>query len=228
MTPKKNVPKPAAQTPPADELPVRSNRRPWYIALLVVGGLLLAASMVLVLAGRLDSLELKVFNVVNHVSLADWVTNQVAKPVSNAVYGMVALVIVLLAFPKYRLLSWQYGVAAGAAYVSAFIIAELVDRARPVGLPLYEAIARATQSGPGYPSGHVAVVTALGLTIWPFVSWPWRIFIVLLIGAEAWSRVFLGVHAPLDVVGGLAVGMTVVAIIHLTPAKIRKFFRLSA
>ncbi len=204
------------------------NRRPWYIALLVVGAVLLGASVALVLTGRLDGLELKVFNVINHASLPGWVANQLAKPISNAVYGMVALVIILLAFPKYRLLSWQYVVAAGSAYATAFGIAELVDRARPLGLAGYQVMTRAAQDGPGYPSGHVAVITALGLTIWPLVSWPWRLFILLLIGAEAWSRVFLGVHAPLDVAGGVAVGMTVVAIIHLTPAKIRKIFWIAA
>jgi undecaprenyl-diphosphatase len=227
-TAKKIPSKPAAAAPLAPTQPVYYNRRPWYIAMLIVGVLLLAASLALVLTGRLDGLELKIFTVVNHANLPDWVANQLAKPLSNAVYGMVALVVVLLAFPKYRLLSWQYVVAIGSAYVSAFVIAELVGRARPLGLAGYEAIARATQGGPGYPSGHVAVITALGLTIWPLVSWPWRVFILLLIGAEAWSRVFLGVHAPLDVVGGCAVGLTVVALIHLTPAKIRRFFKISA
>lgn len=157
-----------------------------------------------------------------------WVTEQVAKPVSNAVWGIVGLVILLLLFPKYRLLAWQYAVAAGSAYVLVYIIEHLVGRARPIGLESYEVVARATQGGPGFPSGHVAVIAALGLTIWPLVSWPWRVLILIFIGAEAWSRIFLGVHAPLDVVGGMAAAMVVVAIIHLTPAKIRKFFRISA
>ena len=103
-----------------------------------------------------------------------------------------------------------------------------ISTARPIALAGYDVVARAMQGGPGFPSGHVAVVTAIGLTVWPLVSWPWRVFILLLIGAEAWARVFLGVHAPLDIVGGIAVAMTVVGVIHLTPAKIRKFFKVSA
>lgn len=189
---------------------------------------MLGTSIMFALLGTIDGLEQKVFNAANHVSLPDWVTNQAAKPLSNAVWGMVALVLVLLAFPKYRLLAWQYAVAAGSAYVLVFILEHLVDRARPIGLASYEVISRAMQGGPGFPSGHVAVLTAIGLTIWPLVSWPWRVFIVVLIGAEAWSRVFLGVHAPLDVVGGLAAGMIVVGLIHLTPEKIRRVFRVGA
>lgn len=223
--PSKAVPTPTQKT---EESPIRSNRQRWYIALLAVGVVLLGTSIMFALLGTIDGLEQKVFNAANHVSLPDWVTNQAAKPLSNAVWGMVALVLVLLAFPKYRLLAWQYAVAAGSAYVLVFILEHLVDRARPIGLASYEVISRAMQGGPGFPSGHVAVLTAIGLTIWPLVSWPWRVFIVVLIGAEAWSRVFLGVHAPLDVVGGLAAGMIVVGLIHLTPEKIRRVFRVGA
>lgn len=228
MSPRKKAPS-AEPEPPAAPPPAPVNpRRPWYIALLVVGVVLLGASTTLALTGALAGWEQRAFEVVNHVSLPSWVTDQLAKPVSNAVWGMVFLVVALVAVPKYRLLAWQYAVAAGSAYVAVFILEHLVDRARPAGLAGYEVLMRATQGGPGFPSGHVAVLTALGLTIWPFVSWPWRLLILVLVGAEAWSRVFLGVHAPLDIVGGAAVAMVVVAVIHLAPAKIRRPFRISA
>lgn len=228
--PAKALPVPP-QVPPKKAETERSpinTRKPWYVALLIAGALLLGASAALALLGTFDVLEERVFNVINHASLPAWVTSQLAKPISNAVWGMVGLVVVLLIFPKFRLLAWQYAVAGGTAYAVTFVIEHLVNRARPIALESYEPIMRATQDGPGFPSGHVAVLTALALTLWPMVAWPWRIFMLLLICAEAWSRMFLGVHAPLDVVGGLAVGMTVVAVIHLLPGKIRKTFKLSA
>lgn len=211
----------------ADRSPAQK-RRPWYIALLIVGVLLLGASIYLAMSGVLADLERRIFDVVNHAYLQIWVTDSIAKPVSNAVWGMVGLVGILLLVPKYRLLAWQYAVAAGSSYVVVFALEHLVERARPSGLEAYDVVLRAMQGGPGFPSGHVAVLAALGLTIWPLVSWPWRVFTLLLIGSEAWARVFLGLHAPLDIVGGIAVAMTVVAIIHLTPAKIRKVFWIAA
>lgn len=233
MNAKKAARKAVPTPPPADqkveEVPSPTvRRRPWYIALLAVGTVLLAGSIVLAITGVWDAWERQIFAVVNHVSLPDWAAEQVAKPFSNAVWGMAGLVLLLLAFPKYRLLAWQYAVAGGAAYAVVFVLEHAIDRARPILLEGYDVVMRASQGGPGFPSGHVAVLTALGLTIWPMVSWPWRLLILAFVAIEAWARVFLGVHAPLDVVGGIAVGMTVVAIIHLTPAKIRKIFKIGA
>lgn len=227
MAAKKSLKKVGAPAEPAADNPPSKSRRPWYIAMLVVGLLLLGGSAALAYPGTMTGWEQRVFAAVNNIAPPAWVAGQLAKPLSNAVWGMVGLVLILLAVPKFRLRAWQYAVAGGSGYAVAFVLEHIVGRGRPQALP-YHVVLRASQSGYGFPSEHIAVVTGLGLTIWPYVAWPWRIFIIALIAAEAWSRVFLGVHAPLDVVGGFAVGMVVVAIIHLTPAKIRRFFKLSA
>lgn len=228
MRQKSTPPKPAEETSvPAEGMPA-NGRRKWYIVLLIVGLVVLAVATVLAATGVVGGLEQRLFALVNHAQLPGWLTEQLAKPVSNAVWGMVFLVTALLLVPKYRLIAWQYAVAAGSAYVTVYILEHVVDRARPVALEGYNAVLRASQDGPGYPSGHVAVLLALGLTAWPFISWPWRVFILVLVATEAWSRIFLGVHAPLDVVGAAGAAAAVVAVIHLLPEKIRKIFKIAA
>jgi membrane-associated phospholipid phosphatase len=232
MKPKKMSKKPTTTPKKIEEevqlaLPV-NNRRRWYIALFAASAVFLVVSAVLALSGLLADWERRVFEVINHAFLPNWVAEQVAKPLSNAVWGMVILVTALLLVPKYRLLAWQYWVAAGSTYATVFVIEHLIDRARPIGLVGYDVVLRASQGGAGFPSGHVAVLTALVLTIWPWMSWPWRVLMCLFIVAEAWARIYLGMHAPLDIVGGVAAAAMVVGIIHLAPAKLRKFFKLSA
>ncbi len=206
-----------------------SKRQIAYIILLSTGLLLLGGSAALAMTGTLDGLEQRIFAAINHASLPGWLADRVAEPISNAVYGMIILVAVFLAVPKFRLLAWQYAVAGGGAFVAAFIIERIVNRARPAELDGFDVVWRTAQDvGYGFPSTHVTILAALALTIWPLVTWPWRIFMVALVAVESWSRIFLGMHAPLDVVGGIAVAAVVVGVIHLLPSKIRKIFKIAA
>ena len=68
--------------------------------------------------------------------------------------------------------------------------------------------ARTTARGPGFPSGHTQATS----TFWFFLAFHHRrrwlygvaVVAVVLVGL---SRVWLGVHYPLDILGGLAVGL---------------------
>ncbi|MET0779384.1 MAG: phosphatase PAP2 family protein [Candidatus Saccharimonadales bacterium] len=223
--PKVVAPKASADEFEATPAAGRVTNRVWFIILLVVGIALLGSTIAVAFGHTMPSWEHRIFAAINGVSIPDWVTSQLAKPISDAVYGIMALTGVLLLVPKYRRRAWQYAVAGGSAYVFTFIMEHIIDRARPEGLT-HDVILRASQGGAGFPSGHVATLSALCLTAWFFVSWPWRIGLVILVGAEAWSRIFLGVHAPLDIAGAFGVACIVVAVLHLAPIKLRKFFFL--
>lgn len=198
-----------------------------YVALLVIGVILLAVTGAIASGKKLTGWEHTLFVKINGAHLPDWVANQVAKPLSNAVWGIVGLAFVMLLFPKYRLMAWQYAVAGGGAFVFAAIVEQLVGRGRPEVLT-HDLILRAHQGGAGFPSGHVSVLATVCLTMWAYVAWPWRVLLVFFVAAEAWSRLYLGVHSPLDIIGAIGVAFIVVSFLHLLPLKIRSIFKLHA
>lgn len=53
-----------------------------------------------------------------------------------------------------------------------------------------------------FPSGHVAFITLVVMSLWPALGGKARVFGLALIAAVAWSRMALGVHFPADLLGG--------------------------
>jgi len=70
-----------------------------------------------------------------------------------------------------------------------------------------------------FPSDHVTVLWALAFSLaGARATRPWGVVVGLLGVAVAWSRVYLGVHFPFDMLGSLVVGVVSAAILRaLTP-----------
>lgn len=97
---------------------------------------------------------------------------------------------------------------AGAGWLLIAGIKLAVAQPRPLpfdGVPYKEALS--------YPSGHVTFVMALTVAVCVVLAgtrwrWPVVIFLCLLTLATGWSRLMLGVHYPMDIVGGMLGGLS--------------------
>ena len=130
--------------------------------------------------------------------------------------GLVWIVIALVLCLAYR----RWGVfaltvvAIVAADLSASGLKSLIDRPRP---PLRYAEPKTLVPLPhdaSFPSGHAATSFA-ATTMLSFAFPRFAPFLYVLAAAVAFSRVYVGVHYPLDVIGGAAVGALIAIALRL-------------
>lgn len=70
-----------------------------------------------------------------------------------------------------------------------------------------------SESAPSFPSGHMAFFFALAIVVW-FANRKWGIWYFVLTAVMGIARIYAGVHWPLDIIGGAAVGLASGWFIH--------------
>jgi undecaprenyl-diphosphatase len=103
-----------------------------------------------------------------------------------------------------------------SAWALAEALKRVVDRPRPSLATLGE-VPRHIESSPGFPSTHSAVAAALAVVLLFDRGVPRPVVAMAVVAAALTmvARVHLGVHWPLDVLGGAAVGAFVAAVVSV-------------
>lgn len=102
--------------------------------------------------------------------------------------------------------------AAGlTAWLTAKAIKQIVGRGRPFDFDPHTRLRLGTEidGSLGFVSGHAAVATAIAGISSPYLPSPTAAAVYGLAGLVGLSRVYVGAHLPVDVVGGMALGQLV-------------------
>ena len=182
---------------------VRHRRDAWLVA---AGLVLLVLAWIPVDADQLSGLEETVFDLLNELPnlipyRVGWFVMQFGSLLAVVVVAAVA------ALADRARLAASVALAGLSAYVVARALKEAADRGRPGAfLKDFETLGD-LPTGHGFPSGHAAVAFALAVVLFPWLGRGWRWVPLGLAAFVAISRVHVGAHLPLDVVGGAAIGM---------------------
>jgi glycosyltransferase 2 family protein len=100
-------------------------------------------------------------------------------------------------------------------WLAARWIKDQVGRGRPADLLSDVHLRGHHDSGLGFVSGHAAVAVAIATMIVPYLGRRARWVAVAVAVGVCLSRMYVGAHLPLDVVGGAALGWAAGSLVHL-------------
>lgn len=167
---------------------------------------------------QITGLELAVFRAFNGLPLV-WYRFFLVVTQAGSEWMLFGVTLLLIGLRRGRLALRIFACGA-AAFLLSQSLKLLVSRPRPEHILDEVHVRELLRFDMGFPSSHTAVATACALVLFPHVPKKWRWLCWLWIGLVAFSRIYLGVHAPLDVIGGFAVGVIVVTTSLLVPGKL--------
>ena len=173
--------------------------------------MLFGISALLVKAGT-TSWDARLFRIFNQVppTIASVLT-----PLSHLFLpaGIIAVVVLTVVYSVARNRSVlpvaAAAVAAGAAWVLAHVAKAIADRPRPYEVMADAVLRQQPAHGTSFPSSHAAVTVAVVIALVPFMVRPLAAVAIGYAVLVGWSRVYLGVHYPLDVLAGAGIGIAV-------------------
>jgi undecaprenyl-diphosphatase len=180
----------------------------------LVGVGVFALCAVIVRDGTVGAVETRVFRAINDLPDALSPAMRSAQLLGVLVVGPLVAVGALV-LRRWRLALAALLVTAGKL-VTERMVWEMVQRSRP-GTTIRGAVVRGDTpaAGVSFVSGHVMLTTALAWVMTPYLRGPWRAVPWAVAAVVAFARVYLGAHAPLDVVGGIALGVTLGGVANL-------------
>ncbi len=129
----------------------------------------------------------------------------------TVVLVILAVVFVIVGFTRTWWIALATCVVAGLGWITTLVVKQVVAEPRPSTNTL-EHILNIQPATLSYPSGHVVFAASLSVAVILAYSSravrTWLIVVaIVFVVIVAWSRLYLGVHYPVDTVGGVLNGI---------------------
>ena len=182
-----------------------------------LGAALFGAAAILLKTGTL-SWDARLFAVLNQVPQA---VASVLTPLSHLFLpaGITIVVVLTAGYVIARnhsvLPVAAAAVAAGLAWALVHVAKAIADRPRPYEVVAGAVLRQQPAHGTSFPSSHTAITVAVVIALMPFLPRALAAVAIAYAVLVGWSRVYLGVHYPLDILAGAGIGMAVGGVVLL-------------
>lgn len=191
-------------------------RRRSDVVTAAVGLVVLVVAMVLVRHGTVAAWERQLFRAVNDLPRALY---PVLWPFQQmGALGVGIAVAAGAALTRRHRLAVAALVATVAKLVGERLVKAIVSRQRPgtsIG-PDVHLRGDVKLTGESFVSGHAVLITALAGIVLPYLPGRWKAVPCALVVLVMVTRVYVGAHNPLDVLGGAALGAIIAGIVNLS------------
>ena len=172
------------------------------LVLLVVTGLVAAS-------GQVGHVERGLFRAVN--GLPGWLYQPLwlFQQLGNLVVAFLVVVVVAVVLRRPGLAGAAVAAVAGKLWLEQ-VVKSVVERRRP-GTSVGDVILRGQVSADGlsFVSGHAVIAVAMATALAAVLPRRWRAVVWVLVALNGFTRIYVGAHNPLDVVGGAGLGLII-------------------
>ena len=232
--PKRTIPRPPAAPSKSTSQSFHTAKEPvsywrryrYYILAFVLALAVFGACAYLMRRQILLGREIQVFRRIN-----DWPEKLHLGFVTITAFGSVwagAFLVAAAFLLRLYQLAWRLALSIFTVSGLLIILKDFFARSRPEQF-VPDLYVRVFEPSFAFPSAHAAMATVLALTVRTYLPipaiWQW-VVVSSWIGGVSLSRIYLGVHTPLDVVGGVALGVGVVCFWRIVPTFVKRFLHL--
>ncbi len=181
---------------------------------LSAGLVVLAAGMMIVRDGSVSAAEARWFDTVNGMSdgwyFVMWPFQQLGALIVGPLVAMVAMSL------RHRRLAVAVLGVTVLKLVFERVVKLAVSRQRPgtsIGSDI-DVRGDVHLAGESVVSGHAVLVAGMACVATPYLPSRWRIAPWLIVAVVMIGRVYVGAHNPLDVIGGLGLGLAIAGVLN--------------